>query len=72
MYIFLILAIPFVASGLSLLIRKKTSLLNFIAIIASALELIFAILIVLAVLKSGSYSWGHDFSVDYLGSIVWL
>ncbi len=72
MYIFLILAIPFIASGLSLLVRKKTGLLNVVAIVASALELILAILIVLAVVKSGSYSWSHDFSVDYLGSVVLL
>jgi hydrogenase-4 component F len=72
MPIILILATPLIASGLSFLIRKKIGVLNFIAVLASALELLAAIAIVLAVIKNGSYSLINIFSADYLGAIVML
>ncbi len=72
MAIFLILAIPLVASVLSFLVRKKTGSLSFIAVAASALELLAAVVMTLAVSKNGLYSLGNNFSVDYLGAIVML
>ncbi len=72
MFIILILAAPLIASIMSFLVRKKTGLLNFVAVATSALELVVAIAIVLSVVKNGSYSLGYNFSVDYLGAIIML
>ena len=72
MAIFLILTAPLAASALSFFVRKKIGLLNFIAVVASALELLAAIAIVSAVVKNGSYSLGNNFSVDSLGAVVML
>lgn len=54
------------------MVRKKIGLLNLIAVVASALELMAALVIVLAVVKNGSYFLGSNFSADYLGTILIL
>lgn len=70
MLLFLIIAIPLVASIMSFLVKKKAQILNFVAIIASFLELILVIKIILAVARKGTYSLNGYFSVDYLGAIL--
>jgi len=70
MTLLIFITIPLIASIVSLLIKKKTQILNFIAIAASAVELIATAKIILSVAEQGSYSLNGLFSVDYLGAIL--
>jgi hydrogenase-4 component F len=72
MALFSIIIIPIIASGLSFLARKKTSLLNIITILASSLELVSALKIVSVVAEKGNYSWTPYLSIDSLGAILMM
>ncbi|MFA5961090.1 MAG: proton-conducting transporter membrane subunit [Parcubacteria group bacterium] len=72
MALFLIIFIPFIASGLSFLVRKKIQPLNTIAILASSIELISALIVVSVVAQKGSYAWTPYLSIDPLGAILLL
>jgi len=72
MAILLIILIPFLASALSLSIKKETRILNVIAITSSLIELFATLMAISAVVKSGEYAFTSYFSVDYLGAILML
>ncbi len=61
-----------VAPALSALTKKGTKLLGLIAVGASLVELISALVAVSAVAKNGSYHFTSYLALDYLGAIVML
>ena len=70
MALFFIILIPFLASLLSLSVKKKADFLSTITLAASFLELAATVVIVGSVADAGAYSFGSYFSVNALGAIL--
>lgn len=70
MPLLIIITIPLIASIASLLVKKKASVFNFIAVAASSIELISAIAIASLAARKGFYSFGDYLFVDSLGAIL--
>lgn len=65
-----IIIVPFIASVLSLSVRKDMRILSAIAISASVLELAATMFTVVSVIDSGVYRLNGYFSVDALGAVI--
>ena len=72
MTLFFIIIIPIIASILSLLVRKKTAILNLIAFLATFLELILVLVSVFIVASEEKYTWNNYLALDSLGAIIML
>jgi len=72
MALLIIFGIILISVLLSLLVKKRSQLLGWIAMVASIIELILTLFIFSQVLKNGAYSPNPYLSVDYFGIIVML
>jgi len=65
-----IIIVPFIASALSLSVRKDMRALSVIAVSASVLELAATLVTVASVMSDGVYRLNGYFSVDPLGAVI--
>ncbi|HKQ33143.1 MAG TPA: hypothetical protein VJV40_08060, partial [Thermodesulfobacteriota bacterium] len=68
MALLMIIIVPFIASALSLSVRKDMRALSVIAVSASILELAATLVTVASVMSDGMYRLNGYFSVDALGA----